>query len=1265
MAMQFTDTQQQAISNHGKNILVSASAGSGKTRVLVERVLQRLLAGENIDKFLIVTFTEAAASEMKERLETAIRGQLNVPDIENQQRQHLLLQLRLINVANISTLHAFALRLIEQYHYAIDLDPVFRLIADAAEKQLLMLEVFDDVLEQSYYTDQAGQFVEFAQQFITDGGNDTGLQRTVFRLFEMAMARPDTDEWLDHLAAIYQMDGDFSQTEYYQNKMRPNIQTALQSVIDQANELLDTTPGEMAERLDDMQTDVARFQTIQEALTTETNWNDLRQLVNGVVATPWRGKLGVPRGSDELVKIEWQAVSERRKAYHDLFGKLKDQYFTLDNAGLAKAISGSYVVVEQLVALVHKFDAAYMATKVSRRAFDFNDLEHFALAIVQQPTIAEKLQAQYSEVMVDEYQDTNYLQEAILSAIAKDNNVFQVGDIKQSIYKFRQAEPKLFGNKLTDLYPNDPKSEVIILAENFRSQPNVTNFINYLFMQLMSQGLGDVEYAGDAKLVAGANYYPAELPKRADLLVYLSGVATEDDDATDFELANAQGLTKSAGQITLMGQKIKELIATEFPIFDRKQSELRPIRYDDITILVSSRTLNLELVDIFKQMEIPLTVSGVANYFQTTEISIMMSLLQIIDNPHQDIPLAAVLRSPMYGVKENGLALIRAQHSEGDFYTAMQALAQQPLTVSVPGVSVDLVTQTITAVQRLEQDLAKFRELAVQNQIVTLIWQIYNQTGWLDYVGGLPSGAQRQANLHALYERAASYQKSSFVGLYQFINYVQELQKLDADLGEADANVANNTVHMMTIHGSKGLEFPVVFMLNTTGKFNTQDMNGAVLLDSQAGIGLKYTDFTHHLELTTPQHATVKDAMNRSMFAEQLRVLYVALTRAEQQLFMVGTYKDAQTIANKWGLVNQASSEWMLPESIRLQGHSFMDLVGMALTRHPQFEQFLNALGQYDDTLDFGELRPISPATYQKKNYATGELEQLAGDFEFTIEFVDAKQLQANMTKPDEHQAQPVAPTEPLPSKQAWQHILQFDYDYATATRATAYQSVSEIKRLFEDPDLQAGRDVVDTRLRVGDASGLRYTNSQLAEPKFMQTAATKISSSVIGTATHLVMQKVDVTKGTPDELAILALINELVQEELIEAAVAPLIGVKKIVQFFTATPLGRQMLQNADSVQREVPFSMLMQADTLYQGFVGDDRVLIHGIIDGYFNVGDETWLFDYKTDHVQAQTAATDLKARYASQINVYAQALIAMGHANVRRFIYAFNTGQIIEL
>ena len=1264
--MNFTKTQEAAINTKEQNILVSASAGSGKTRVLVQRVLQRLIDDkENVDEFLIVTFTKAAAAEMKERLEKAIRSELQ--DAQGEDRQHLLKQLRLLNVANISTLHAFAQRLIEQYHYTIDLDPQFRLLDDA-ERTLLMHSVYQELLETAYESDEDGSFKALVEQFKTPSQDDAPLRDAVFTLFNFAMARPDASEWLANLAKSYEVGDSFTDSAFFKQDVQRLLRKELETFLLEAQNALKNAPDTeddkgALKRKAILEVEVTYLENVDKLLNNEDlNWDTLRSMVRD---SEYASRWPVAKFGDEYPEeavLEWKDVQLQRKGRSENFKGFQKNYFALDEAAQLVAVNGAHATVTRLVTFTEQFRDAFLKAKLAEKSLDFNDLEHLALQIVQQDAVAADLQKHYREVMVDEYQDTNQLQEAILGRIAGDDNTFQVGDIKQSIYKFRQADPSLFAGKLAN-YPKDAQSEVITLQENFRSHPNVTKFINYIFAQIMSEELGDVEYTNEAELVAGAEYYPEDVTKNAELLVYLSD---EDNEGENY--------SKDIGQIRLMATKIKELVEDPTTlILDRSSDngDSRRPTYSDIAILVPTKARNLDVVDVFNELDIPVSLDGAENFFQTTEISVMLSLLRVIDNPHQDIPLAAVLRSPMYGLDENDLALIRLQDMQGDFYQALQTFHETKMDNLVQGgLSETIIDNAKAIVSRFMTHLADFKVLATQNQLVDLVWRIFDKTGWLDYMGGLPSGPQRQANLHALYERAASFQQSNFVGLYQFVSYITELQEKERDLGVADANVTENSVRLMTIHRSKGLEFPIVFLLNSTRKMVTNnDITGAVLVDAYSGAGLDYIDTEHQIKLPTIQREVVKDASKRGAFAEQLRVLYVALTRAEQEIFLVGSYDNKEDMLGKWDRA-QYGDDWMLPEWVRLQGKSYMDLAGMALLRHPDAEA---RMALKDADIPWQDIKPLVP----KDEFVNPKDDEERAEFEknkmqFKIDVKTFAQLTALETQQKESKAETIIETgTPVEMNQSspvdisdWQSVLKYDYQFESATHATAYQSVSEVKRLFEDPDLSEGRQIADKRLDPEKQTGLRFVDTELSTPKFMQEQTTEPSAAAIGTATHLVLQRVDLSNGAPTEQDVTVLLDNLVNSDLLDAEIAKRVQVAKVIEFFTESELGQKMIENQASLQREVPFSLLLDGEMLYKNFKGDDRVLVHGIIDGYFMVGDDVWMFDYKTDRLP-NNDTDELKKRYSGQLNIYAQALIAMGMPQPKLFIYSLSAGKAIQL
>lgn len=1259
---EFTANQKAAITHANHNILVSASAGSGKTTVLVERVIQKLLAAENsvsLDQMLIVTFTDAAAKEMRDRIEVALKKGIDIASqepVDNERLQALQEQLLILPTANISTLHAFALRLIENYYHVIDLDPQFRLLADTAEAEMMQNEVLAALFENLYATDE--EFPTLVQLFGKKG--DDGMVETVLRLYNFANARADMDTWLDGLIQRYLIDDNYTQSAFYQADLRPLILPRLEqakgSLQDAVAEIEPYTDDKNAKkRADFIADELAQLINLQAKFNDSTStWDELRQ---GIQALEWRSIAGrANKDTDELVKAAMETSKGYREQAKEQLQAIAANYFLLDEKSLLAVTAKVAQATQQLVMIVKEFNTQFSNFKRQKQVLDFSDLEHFALQILQDPATAKTLQARYREIMVDEYQDINPLQETLLTSLSNGHNMFMVGDVKQSIYGFRLADPSLFMAKYQaytswqDVNQAPPANERIILPENFRSHKNVTSFTNMIFTQIMNQTLGDLDYDGSAKLVYQAKVYE-EVPPVAELLIYLdqdeaghgvpdipnSEMATSDDDE---ELNN----DKASAQLMIMADKIKNLVLNGGQRFDKETQQMVNVNWGDIAILEPTRKLNLKLVEIFKAAGIPVVVNDADNYFQTVEINIMLSLLQIIDNPNQDIPLAAVLRSPIVGLGENDLARIRMQDMQGNFYVAVSKFMQG----YADGTLIITDTAMVTVYEKLAAFFAQFkiwRQLATQNQLVDLIWRIYEETGYFEYVGGMPAGLQRQANLHALYERAKTFESSSYIGLFSFIQYIEQLRKNEKDLASAAVDTSENAVQVMTIHASKGREFPIVFLLDATHQFNVLDLNKGLLIDDQAGIAMPYLEPTQRLQIDLPQQAYIKDLAKRRLWAEELRVLYVALTRAEQQLYLVGAYNSSKQLQSRWAASSQQKTLF-IDDLTRLGVNNFMDLIGLAILRHPSFPTEL-----FTD-IEIQPLRALQDDhsqfivhTYDRAQVLALDTTQMAAP--------SSESTSTHLAEIDIDDVNAVAKA---------QAIMAYQYPHQIATQTTAYQSVSEVKRVFEDPDNSAGVQIKLTTNGLAQAN--RLVDENFATPKFLD-GGTKPASMAIGSATHLVLQTLALQEPLNHD-TILNCINTLVLQGALTEDVAAQINVNALSQLFN-TPFGKMLVQSADVVKREQPFSMLMHARDLYHGYTGgDERVLIHGIMDGYLVTNDnQLILFDYKTDFVAANQADV-LVERYQGQLNLYAVALEKIMKRPVdKKYIISLALGQAIEV
>lgn len=1243
MTINPTPDQQKAITTHGCNVLVSASAGSGKTAVLVQRIITMLTSDNHpvgLDHLLVVTFTKAAAKDMKDKLQTALTEMISniKPDTNQHQQQQrwLIQQLHLLNIADITTIDAFCMELVKRYFYVIGLDPSFRMLDDN-EKTLLKQQVWEQVRE-NCYVDEEHQvnFVQLIQNFSNDRSDD-GLYDIVQRLLRFADVHPEPETWLKQLVTPYQITGSLVKSALYQQQLLPILQADIAAIKQQLTTALSVLDANndtnyRQKFIVPMQAQVV---ALQDKLVNG-NWDELRQLVNYKAAKP-----RVNKKDGQLIKRLKDIIDNVNNAFEDM-----QQYFKLPEKTIITVSQKSQQLVSELSCVVIKYRKALNNEKRRRNVVDFNDIEHFAYQILhtsdpKYTQVIKDIQNQYTEIMIDEYQDTNELQEAILKAISnpQQGNRFMVGDMKQSIYGFRQANPRLFQTKLntyqttTNETVSQPTNGIkITLADNFRSVAGIDNFVNMLFKQIMDNQIGGSDYYHHNMLKFGAKYY-ADSQQQAT------------DNATDIIFYNNETPQKAMSDeetaAMVVAKQIKQLIAHQ-QIWDKDQQAWRNIQYQDIMILARSHKYNLALTDVFSQMNIPVHINDVPNYFQTVEIQIMISLLQIIDNPDQDIPLVAVLRSPMFSFDENELALIRINHPEDSYYQAVKAF----LNGNNSDISQETYQKTCKDVQRFMDILEKLRDYASQHQLSTLIWNIYQVTGWLDYVGGMPNGKQRQANLHALYERAQQYEDNGFQGLFQFIRFIEQLQQDDHDLDEAVTYQDVNAVQVMTIHGSKGLQAPVVILMGIDKQFNQSDFKSPALIDEN-GIGIQYLAPRSRLRIPTLQYTLQKYQMQKDEVSEEMRLLYVALTRAEQRLVIVGKLKDdyQKTIANWQNQVGD-NHELLLPLNVRL-GKSYLQWLGLSLIRHPHYQDHRQGY-LIDDVTNFN-------VKFQKISDDNDENNVIwqaypRGNNVATLN---------NLVK----KVKPIA-------DETLQKLLCDPYPNLVATQTTAYQAVSKAKNYFDDPDNQ-----VMPMLTTNDYNHqqtLTFTDDDFDSPRFINQQEhnehVKVSAATVGTATHLLLQKIDLhhqpTLATLDQL-----LKDCIGTNLIAEKVAAKINLAHIMNLFT-NKLGKQMLQYPDRVYREQPFAMIMPAKQLFKQLSPHENspLLIHGIIDGYLLLpNNEVILFDYKTDHINNEYKLQNALKRYYGQLALYADALKTM-LPNIKitqKYLYFLDINQLINI
>ncbi|MER2063988.1 MAG: helicase-exonuclease AddAB subunit AddA, partial [Alkalibacterium sp.] len=825
------DHQWQAIHDEGKNLLVSASAGSGKTTVLVQRVIEKIKNQTDINQLLVVTYTNAAAREMKQRIQSAIQKEIN-ESLDANQKHHLIRQIPMLGHADISTLHSFCLKVIRRYYYLIDFDPVFRLLTDDTEIALMKEDVWDELREELYGKDDA-LFEELAAAYSSDK-NDDGLTDLVLSLYEFSRANPEPLKWLSKLSQMYSVEGnDLGQSFVFQKLIKGQLLSTLYSVRELLDDAIAMANGEeeLAKTIGILEEDLSHIKQL-ETLVNDNQLDDAYALTQNFSHSRWYAPN--KKTTPETVKEAGREMKPFRDKAKTMYTSMINDIFAYSPEEQLLNMSKVSRLVEEMARVTTLFYKKYQSHKADRKVLDFNDLEHLTLKILSEESdegkvpseAAKHYRRQFNEVMIDEYQDINQIQEEILKWVTKPDqkagNQFMVGDVKQSIYSFRLADPSLFIDKY-ERYAAKEDGERIILAENFRSRKDVLSFTNFIFDQLMDKEVGDLTYDDSAKLINGFTAFPESDAFQTEILIYESKEEETDEEDEPEPLSTSFSIdTKTKGELFMVANKIMEMLAEGYEIYDKKAKVMRPLELKDIVLLTPTKKNNLDIQDIFKQLGIPTAVKDTQNYFQTTEITIMMSILKIIDNPQQDIPLVAVLRSPIVGLDEVDLTRIRIMDKQSSYYDALIRFADKEDWQDIKNIELQAKVQSFLDM------LEKWRRQSRRQSLIDLIWMVFEDTGFLHYVGGMSSGRQRKANLHALYERAAAYEKTSFKGLFQFIRFIEKMQKKDKDLAEPQAiSDSENAVRVMTIHASKGLEFPVVFVLDMTKQFNRRDAPGA------------------------------------------------------------------------------------------------------------------------------------------------------------------------------------------------------------------------------------------------------------------------------------------------------------------------------------------------------------------------------------------------------------------------------------------------------
>jgi ATP-dependent helicase/nuclease subunit A len=1244
----WTDDQWKAIYAKNQDILVAAAAGSGKTAVLVERIIQKIISVEepmNVDELLVVTFTNASAAEMRHRIGEALEKAIN----ENPKSTHLKKQLSLLNRASISTLHSFCLEVIKKYYYLIDIDPGFR-IANETEIQLIRDEVLDELFEDEYSKPDNESFYRLVDIYSGDR-SDIELQEIISALFDFAGANANPDKYLQKVIEMYDVDPSMRVEDLpFLETLLFEIGLQLEGAKDLAEEGIKLTklpagPAPMAETFTQ---DIELIQTLIRA--NQESWNTLYDAIQLVTFS--RLKSGKKDEFDPEITKKAKKIREKLKK---MITDIKEELFSRKPETFLKDMKEMGIYIRGLVDLVKKFSKRFSEVKREKGLVDFADLEHFCLQILtvkspdgklQPSEVALAYRAHFREILVDEYQDTNMVQETILKQIAKeseeDGNLFMVGDVKQSIYRFRLAEPNLFLGKYNRFHKEQTGLR-IDLAKNFRSRSEVLDGTNYLFKQLMGVKVGEIEYDEAAELKQGAPYpktdkFPIEITlidlEKNEVDSIEGGDQSETERGTEEEFDQID-LEQSQLEARFMVQKIKQLVSDRKQVYNPKTKSYRPVTYRDFVILLRSMTWAPQIIEEFKQQGIPIYANLTTGYFEATEVAIMMSLLKIIDNPYQDIPLVSVLRSPIVGLNEEELGKVRTFNRKGSFFDSLRDF-QSSRSAEESGSLYERVSNFIHL-------LADWRDQARKGSLTELIWQLYRDTHFYDFVGGLPGGKQRQANLRALYDRAHQYEQTSFRGLFRFLRFVERMTERGDDLGAARAlGEQEDVVRIMTIHSSKGLEFPFVFMAGLARSFNMMDIRKAFMLDKDFGFASKYVNPEKRFSYPSLPQLAFKRKKKLEMLAEEMRVLYVGLTRAKEQLYLIASMKSYAKKRDQWQK-NTSHSDWLLKEFDRVSAMGYIDWIGPALIRHQDCQELL----------EVGEI--VSPSISS---------EITSHPSRWRINLIKADELNGSTDESaseEDNYLELVEKGLPVPVQSEWNdkliEQLNWEYPFLNATNFRSKQSVSEMKRQREMSQESSGNELLS-----------KFQKPILKRPKFLQ--AKSFSPAEKGTILHLVMQHLDFSE-TATYQSISILLDDLVKRELLTDEQKQVVMIEQILSFFE-TEIGMRLL-HAKKILREIPFSFALPADEVYPNWEGESEpIFIQGVIDCLFEDDQGMVLLDYKTDGITERfkggilEAEPILKGRYQLQIDLYARALEQIWNRKVNeRYLYFFDGGHLLKL
>lgn len=1274
MGTKWTNEQLKVINTRNRNILVSAAAGSGKTAVLVERIIAMVTDKDkpiDVDKLLVVTFTNAAASEMRERLMKALSKAL----MQDRNNEHLQKQMTYIQNAKITTIDAFCLGILKDNFGEADIDPGFR-IGNNDELELLKKDTVSEVIN-SYFEAGDEQFLEFMEDYVDKSGR-SAIEEIILDLYEKSMSNVNPAKWLGDMLLDYK---DITPDKILDSVFFKKLFSEAKKSIHKAYEAM-----RMALYYSD-KAGIYEYEEIflkeQELLKQLGNIEDFNELKKQVdnIKYDRLPSIKKDRGIDDREKKKVVKFRESAKKY---IKDIKEKFLSKSLDEYSQVLKLSYDNVAMLLKLTCEFMEEYLKVKKEKNVVDFAQVEQLTYNILvkdgEVTDTAKQISEDFYEILIDEYQDSNYLQEAILGAVSKKhkgiNNIFMVGDVKQSIYGFRNAKPELFVEKFESYTANDDENMKICLSKNFRSRKQVIETCNFIFEQVMTKEFSDISYDEEQKLYLGAAYEDNDQCETEIIVIDrnakaegsyisensgkvngnpISGGSTSETSANDEFTEEAEGeedelldITYIEAEAGVIADKIKELVANEQKVLDKNTNTYRNIRFSDIAIIVRTmRNLGDTIMQVVEQRNIPIESISTTGYFSAFEIRVLLAYLEVIDNVRQDIPLVCVLRN-VYRFNENELAQIKGE-SKGSYFDGLNMYNGY----------------LNERVQRVLEDLEALRKMVPYTSIYELINTILIKTGFKDYLLAMGNGNKRIANVEMLLKKAVQYENSSYSGLFNFIRYIERVQQVELDEGEAKGyEEENDSVKLMTIHKSKGLEFPVVIVAGMGRQFNEMDYKKTVVVGKEGGLGIDYIDKDKRIRYQSPIKKALTIMGKEADRAEELRVLYVALTRAKEKLIMTGSCDINGKLKNLLKYANyeeKAFKSYMIMEC-----KSFIEIILLAYMRNISMNSYINSNSEdigFDNGISIGLTSPVYNSEAANAKFKVINLNDI------TYKAVERQYFEKEMKESIEHFNSDIVYD--AATREILENRMSYRYPYPQDMGLTAKVSVSDVKHRYMSDDIE---ETVDSKVMDYSDSERKSDSAEKATiekivvdedmPRFLRGEEEINEGAKRGTSYHRIFELIDYSKDIESLEATQEMIEEIVRSGRISKADADLVSPKKIFRFLNSN-IGKRMKAAAlnGKLYREKQFVMGDAYNKIIKEVDSTEMVLVQGIIDAMFEENGKLIIVDYKTDNV---ADIRQLEARYKTQLELYADAVqLSLGKEVGEKIIYSTKFGDELVL